>query len=303
MTVVKRAGTREPFDREKVAAGVLAAAKGRPLTADDATELAAQVEDEMRLDGGEVTSERVGRVVLDLLRGARSRSRRCASRASTRGSTTSPTSSARSRCSPSAPSPSTADSSPHVPAEERAVVFEQVRELQLHDPTRARPTMIRSDAPPTRSGETVRHSSSIRPAVASAPLSTGPPSQVTTRMPSTRSCSSPAVRSTPSVAGDDDLRDLGERGARRGIACLAGQDDRRLDRVREHLQVAIEIETPAHDDDPRSLLQTVLDAARALPVVEARWSVALGAHGPGTDEHRVAARPQRVEHLAVRRVC
>jgi transcriptional repressor NrdR len=68
VVVVKRAGTREPFDREKVVAGVLAAAKGRPVVADEASELAAQIEDEMRLEGGEVTSERVGRAVLDQLR-------------------------------------------------------------------------------------------------------------------------------------------------------------------------------------------------------------------------------------------
>jgi transcriptional repressor NrdR len=69
VVVVKRAATREPFDRDKVIAGVLAAAKGRPVDDDDASELAARVEDEMRLEGGEVTSERVGRAVLDQLRG------------------------------------------------------------------------------------------------------------------------------------------------------------------------------------------------------------------------------------------
>jgi transcriptional repressor NrdR len=69
LVVVKRSGEREPFERTKVAAGVLAAAKGRPVDEDAAGELASEVEDELRLDGGsEVSSERVGRAVLERLR-------------------------------------------------------------------------------------------------------------------------------------------------------------------------------------------------------------------------------------------
>jgi transcriptional repressor NrdR len=69
LVVIKRSGEREQFDRAKVAAGVLAAAKGRPIDDDAAGELAAEVEDELRLDGGgDVTSERVGRAVLERLR-------------------------------------------------------------------------------------------------------------------------------------------------------------------------------------------------------------------------------------------
>jgi transcriptional repressor NrdR len=69
VVVTKRSGAREAFDHGKVVAGILAAAKGRPVGEDDAAELAVQVEDEMRLEGGDVTSERVGRAVLELLRG------------------------------------------------------------------------------------------------------------------------------------------------------------------------------------------------------------------------------------------
>ena len=67
--VVKRSGERQPFDRAKVVAGVRAAVKARPVGEGEAVALAAAVEDEMRqIPGGEVTSERVGRAVLERLR-------------------------------------------------------------------------------------------------------------------------------------------------------------------------------------------------------------------------------------------
>ena len=66
--VVKRSGQREPFDRAKVAAGLTAASKNRPLTRDQMEELAADVEEAVRLEGHEVTSEQVGVAVLDRLR-------------------------------------------------------------------------------------------------------------------------------------------------------------------------------------------------------------------------------------------
>jgi transcriptional repressor NrdR len=69
IAVLKRSGDREPFDRAKVIAGVQAALKARPVGAGEAGALAAAVEDEMRqLPTGEVTSERVGRAVLEGLR-------------------------------------------------------------------------------------------------------------------------------------------------------------------------------------------------------------------------------------------
>jgi len=74
LTVVKRSGHREPFDRSKVSAGVRAAAKGRPIEAggrEVVEELVSAVEDALRLDGRtDVTSEEVGRAVLDRLREA-----------------------------------------------------------------------------------------------------------------------------------------------------------------------------------------------------------------------------------------
>lgn len=68
LAVVKRSGRREAFDPAKITQGVRAAAKARPVTDSQIEALAAAVEEEVRLDGGpEVTSERVGRAVLERL--------------------------------------------------------------------------------------------------------------------------------------------------------------------------------------------------------------------------------------------
>ncbi len=64
LLVVKSSGEREPFERAKVVAGVRAAAKARPVSEEEMEELAAEVEEEMRLEGPEVTSERIGLAVL-----------------------------------------------------------------------------------------------------------------------------------------------------------------------------------------------------------------------------------------------
>jgi transcriptional repressor NrdR len=68
LVVRKRSGHREPFDRSKIVAGLEAAAKNRPVDADDLERLAAAVEEHCRLEGGEVTSEAVGLAVLERLR-------------------------------------------------------------------------------------------------------------------------------------------------------------------------------------------------------------------------------------------
>lgn len=67
LLVVKSSGDEVPFDRAKIVAGVVLAAKGRPV--DDLTieALAADVEDVVRLEGTRVTSERIGRAVLEAL--------------------------------------------------------------------------------------------------------------------------------------------------------------------------------------------------------------------------------------------
>jgi transcriptional repressor NrdR len=69
LTVLKRSGDREQFDRSKVVAGVQAATKARPVGPGEAEALAVAVEAEMRsLPMDEVTSERIGRAVLEHLR-------------------------------------------------------------------------------------------------------------------------------------------------------------------------------------------------------------------------------------------
>ncbi len=66
--VVKRSGEREVFDRRKVAGGLSAAGKNRPIAEQRWGAVAAEIEEELRLEGAEVTSERVGRAVLARLR-------------------------------------------------------------------------------------------------------------------------------------------------------------------------------------------------------------------------------------------
>ena len=66
--VVKRAGQREPFERAKVVEGVRAATKNRPVTEDTLEEIAVQVEEALRGEGAEVTSQQIGVAVLERLR-------------------------------------------------------------------------------------------------------------------------------------------------------------------------------------------------------------------------------------------
>ena len=74
LIVLKRSGEHEPFDREKVAVGIRLAAKGRPIEAHGGQaldELITAIEDAVRLEGGpEVSSEAVGKAVLEQLREA-----------------------------------------------------------------------------------------------------------------------------------------------------------------------------------------------------------------------------------------
>lgn len=66
--VEKRSGERVPFDRARIRAGVAAAAKGRPVSEQQLTDLAVEVEEETRLEGPVVSSERIGLAVLERLR-------------------------------------------------------------------------------------------------------------------------------------------------------------------------------------------------------------------------------------------
>lgn len=68
LVVLKRSGVREPFKRAKVVAGVRSAAKNRPVGVEQLEGLAADVEEALRLEGSEVSSARVGAIVLERLR-------------------------------------------------------------------------------------------------------------------------------------------------------------------------------------------------------------------------------------------
>jgi transcriptional repressor NrdR len=68
LSVVKRDGSKEPFDRLKVADGVTKAIKNRPVTEDAVVALAERVETKLRRKGPTVTTQEVGLEVLTQLR-------------------------------------------------------------------------------------------------------------------------------------------------------------------------------------------------------------------------------------------
>ena len=69
LAVVKRSGVSEPFDRNKVIAGVRRACQGRPVDEAQLAVLAAKVEDAVRATGSaEVPSNEVGLAILGPLR-------------------------------------------------------------------------------------------------------------------------------------------------------------------------------------------------------------------------------------------
>jgi transcriptional repressor NrdR len=68
LVVIKRSGQTQPFDRGKIVAGVRAAAKNRPVASKQMEALAMDVEESLRLEGRDVTTQLVGRAVLERLR-------------------------------------------------------------------------------------------------------------------------------------------------------------------------------------------------------------------------------------------
>ncbi len=66
--VVKRSGQREPFTRDKVAAGLLAACKNRPVDQARIDAITAELEGYLQERGPEVSSQQIGVAVLDRLR-------------------------------------------------------------------------------------------------------------------------------------------------------------------------------------------------------------------------------------------
>jgi transcriptional repressor NrdR len=68
LIVRKRDGSKDPFRREKVAAGIQKATKNRPVSDLQVEELVDRVEERLRRKGPEVTSQQVGIEVLQQLR-------------------------------------------------------------------------------------------------------------------------------------------------------------------------------------------------------------------------------------------
>lgn len=69
LTIIKRSGATEPFNREKAIAGARKACKGRPVTEDQLAHLGQTVEDGLRAEGwAEVPAHEVGMTILAPLR-------------------------------------------------------------------------------------------------------------------------------------------------------------------------------------------------------------------------------------------
>jgi transcriptional repressor NrdR len=66
--VVKRSGQRVPFERQNIVAGIRAAAKNRPVSEEALESLGMEIEETLRMEGPDVTTEQIGRAVLDRLR-------------------------------------------------------------------------------------------------------------------------------------------------------------------------------------------------------------------------------------------
>jgi transcriptional repressor NrdR len=68
ITVVKRDGSKEPFDRQKIVSGLMKAVKNRPVSEEQVTALAERVETKLRPRGSLLTTQEVGIEVLAQLR-------------------------------------------------------------------------------------------------------------------------------------------------------------------------------------------------------------------------------------------
>lgn len=66
--VVKRSGKLEPFSPPKLASGISAALADRPVSGSDVESMVDELEEAIRATGPQVSSEKIGRLVLDRLR-------------------------------------------------------------------------------------------------------------------------------------------------------------------------------------------------------------------------------------------
>ena len=68
LKVIKRDGSKEPYDRQKLVDGVRKSIKNRPVTEEQVAGLADRVEETLRRSGPEVTTQELGLQVLAELR-------------------------------------------------------------------------------------------------------------------------------------------------------------------------------------------------------------------------------------------
>jgi transcriptional repressor NrdR len=68
LRVIKRDGSKEPYDRQKLVDGVRKAIKNRPVTEEQVAGVADRVEETLRRSGPEVTTQELGLEVLAELR-------------------------------------------------------------------------------------------------------------------------------------------------------------------------------------------------------------------------------------------
>jgi transcriptional repressor NrdR len=67
LVVVKRDGTTEPWEREKMVAGIRKALVNRPVSEEQVAALVSRIEERLRRKGPEITSQQVGLEVLSNL--------------------------------------------------------------------------------------------------------------------------------------------------------------------------------------------------------------------------------------------
>ena len=70
LRIIKRDGSKEPYDREKMIAGIRKAFVNRPATEEEIAQLATRVEEKLRPKGPEVTTQEIGLEILAELRRA-----------------------------------------------------------------------------------------------------------------------------------------------------------------------------------------------------------------------------------------
>lgn len=68
LMVMKKDGRREPYSREKMLAGVMKACEKRPVSQDKINSIADGIENELRKEGDEISSKKIGDLVMKHLK-------------------------------------------------------------------------------------------------------------------------------------------------------------------------------------------------------------------------------------------